>query len=72
MQVAERPESVTEEHPAMAFTPLRNCTVPVGVPALPVTEAVKVMLAPAAAGLLDEASETDGSAFGVVSETVKA
>ena len=45
------PESATAVHPAMAFDPSLNFTLPVGL--LPVTLAVKLTLAPATDGLAE-------------------
>src|SRR5512146_2171897 len=46
----------------MDAEPSRKSTVPVGVPALPDTVAVKVTLWPELEGFVDEASETTGFA----------
>ena len=58
MQAAVRvlpdPARLTAVHPAMPMPSLVKATVPVG--AVPVTDAVNVMLAPASAGLPEVAS----------------
>ena len=53
-----------------AVPPSRKVTVPVGVPDDPETLAVNVTWLPAVLGLLEEASEIEGSTFG--DDTVKA
>jgi hypothetical protein len=55
-QVAAPLESATDVQ--IAVDPSRNVTLPVGVPALPETDAVKVTPWPTVEGFAEEASET--------------
>src|SRR6185312_3698157 len=62
LHVARPAESATAEHPARLVPPSLKFTVPVAVPALPVTIALKVTLWPEDDGLAEEVNATDGVA----------
>src|SRR5215470_446759 len=55
VRVFPEPLSVAVEHPEIEFAPSVKLTLPVGL--TPVTDAVKVTLAPTVAGLTELASE---------------